>query len=64
MGMGDVVNLRKVRKAAERRLHAQQSAANRIKYGRSKSERSLAAAREAKAHRDLDRHRIQTGDQQ
>jgi hypothetical protein len=61
--MGDLVNLRKARKAAQGRLHEQQAASNRLKHGRNKSERSLAAARNAKAHRDLDRHRIETGDE-
>jgi hypothetical protein len=61
--MGKVVNLRKVRKAADRQ-HAQQVAtANRIKHGRSKSERELEAARAAKARRDLDRHHVETGDE-
>jgi hypothetical protein len=61
--MGDVINLRKARKAADRRAHERQAQTNRLKHGRSKSERSLAQARNAKAIRDLDRHRIQTGDE-
>lgn len=61
--MGHVVNLRKARKSAERDLDRQRAAANRVKHGRSKAERQLAAAREAKARHNLDQHRIETGDE-
>jgi hypothetical protein len=61
--MGDIVNLRRARKAADRRVHEQQAATNRLQHGRSKSERRLAEARGAKAIRDLDRHLIKTGDE-
>jgi len=61
--MGKVINLRKARKAADRRGQERQAASNRLKHGRSKSERRLAEARDVKAMRDLDRHRIETGDE-
>jgi len=61
--MGDVINLRKTRKTAERSLHQQSAAANRLKHGRSKAERNLEAARKAKARHDLDHHRVDTGDE-
>jgi len=61
--MGDVINLRKARKSAERLLHQQQAAANRVKHGRSKAERSLEAARQAKRRHDLEQHRVDTGDE-
>jgi hypothetical protein len=61
-GMGDLINLRKARKLAERDRARELAAANRLKHGRSRSERELAASRQAKAHRDLDRHRVETGD--
>ncbi|HEY6995691.1 MAG TPA: DUF4169 family protein [Xanthobacteraceae bacterium] len=61
--MGDIVNLRRARKRAERRLAEREAAANRLLHGRSKAERELAAKRDAKARRDLDRHRIETGDE-
>jgi Domain of unknown function (DUF4169) len=60
--MGDVVNLRKARKSAERELDRQRAAANRLKHGRSKAERELTASREAKSRRSLDQHRIETGE--
>ncbi len=61
--MGNVINLRKVGKAAARGAHERQAAVNRLQHGRTKSERRLAEARDAKAQRDLDRHRIETGDE-
>ena len=41
----------------------QQAAANRLLHGRSKAERTREAERNDKASRDLDRHRIETGDE-
>ena len=61
--MGDVVNLRRARKKAERELGERKAAANRLLHGRSKSERELEANRDAKARRDLDRHRGETRDE-
>ena len=61
--MSDVVNLRKARKKIERQLDERQAAANRLLHGRSKTERKVAAAREAKARRDIDQHQVETGDQ-
>lgn len=60
--MGDVVNLRKARKNIERQLDERQAAANRAKHGRTKAERKIEAAREAKARRDVDQHQVKTGD--
>jgi hypothetical protein len=61
--MGDIVNLRRARKKAERALGERKAAANRLLHGRSKAERELEADRDAKARRDLDRHRVETGDE-
>src|SRR5262249_15311365 len=47
--MGQIVNFRRARKQAERQLAERAASANR---------------RDAKARRDLDRHRIETGDEQ
>jgi hypothetical protein len=52
--MGDVVNLRRARKQAERQAAKQKAAANRELHGRSKARRKLDRAREAKSSRDLD----------
>jgi hypothetical protein len=61
--MGDVVNLRRARKKAGRRAAEESAAANRLSHGRSKAERKLDTARKEKARRDLERHRIETGDE-
>jgi hypothetical protein len=61
--MGDVVNFRKAHKVAVRSLQRGLAAANRLKHGRSKAERNLDAARDAKSRRDLDLHRVDTGDE-
>jgi hypothetical protein len=61
--MGEIVNLRRARKESERRRAEREAAANRLMHGRSKAERELARKRDAKAGRDLDRHRIETGDE-
>jgi hypothetical protein len=61
--MGDIVNLRRARKKAERLLAEQKASANRLLHGRSKAEREIDAERESKARRDLEHHRIETGDE-
>jgi hypothetical protein len=61
--MGDIVNLRRARKQAERQLAERTASANRLRHGRSQAERELETKRDVKARRDLDRHRIETGDE-
>jgi hypothetical protein len=61
--MGDVIKLRAARKAAKRLRDEKRAAANRMLQGRSKAERNLDAARNAKARQDLDQHRVETGDE-
>ena len=60
--MGDLINLRTVRKRGQRKRDEAQAASNRLTHGQPKQQRDLAAAREAKANRDLDGHRIDKGD--
>ena len=60
--MADVINLRKVRKRAEREQQAKQAEANRVLHGRSKAERQLDKAREEKAARHLAAHRLDGGE--
>jgi hypothetical protein len=62
-GMGEIVNFRRARKKAERQLAERTASANRLRHGRSKAERELETKRAEKARRDLDRHRIETGDE-
>jgi len=61
--MGDLISFRKARKTAKRRADDQRAGANRLLHGRSKAERKLHAARNVKVNRDLEKHRIETGDE-
>jgi len=60
--MADVVNLRAARKQAKRQKDERLAQANRLAFGRPKSARELDAARQAKAERDLEGHRMERGD--
>ena len=60
--MGDVINLRKARKRADREQHAKQAEENRILHGRSKAERQLEQARRAQDSRKLEAHRLNEED--
>jgi hypothetical protein len=60
--MGDVVNLKRVKKRNEREQSAKQADANRARYGRTKSERALDENRKDRASQVLDQHRIDDGD--
>ena len=61
--MGDLVNLRTARKRAKRLEADQRSASNRVAHGHSKAERALTCSQSNKARKDLDQHRIDTGDE-
>ena len=56
--MGDVVNLKRFRKRAEKEQSAKQADANRKRFGRTKSERVLEEGRSKRANDVLDQHRI------
>jgi len=60
--MAELVNLRTARKRAKQRQDDQRAEANRLVHGQPKRLRKLDAARQTKAVRDLDRHRIEEGD--
>ena len=60
--MGDVVNLKRFKKRAERNQSARQADANRAKFGRSKSERVLEQQRTDRARDLLDQHRRDDGE--
>ncbi|HLH94010.1 MAG TPA: DUF4169 family protein [Xanthobacteraceae bacterium] len=61
--MGDVIKLREARRKAKRLREEKHAAANRLLHGRSKADRRLESARNAKAHRDLEQHRVDSGDE-
>jgi Domain of unknown function (DUF4169) len=61
--MGQIVNLRVARKRAKRRQSEQEAAANRLALGRSKAVRNMERAKSEKAEKDLERHRINRGNE-
>jgi hypothetical protein len=60
--MGDLVNLKQFKKRAARNRSEQEAAANRARFGRSKSERVLDERRESHANDVLDQHLIEGED--
>jgi Domain of unknown function (DUF4169) len=60
--MGEIVNLRRRRKAAKRQEEAVRAAENRVIHGRPKAKRALEEARAEKTRRELDAHRLETED--
>jgi hypothetical protein len=61
--MAEIVNLRTARKRAKRSQQDVTAAANRLAGGLPANERKRDAARRDKARRNLDQHRIETGDE-
>jgi Domain of unknown function (DUF4169) len=57
--MGDVVNLRTVRKQKSRDDHAKKAGANRMKFGRTKAEKQLVKLETTRAETVLDGHKIE-----
>lgn len=58
--MADVVNLRQFRKRAERAEKEKVAEQNRLSHGRTKAEKSLTKALNAKAEKQLDQGRLET----
>ena len=56
--MGDVINLNKRRKRAERKQAAAIADVNRARFGRTKAERDFSEQRTTRELRLLDQHRI------
>jgi uncharacterized protein DUF4169 len=56
--MGELVNLKRFRKRAERDQSAKQADVNRARFGRTKSERVADERRTERADDLLDQHRI------
>jgi hypothetical protein len=57
----DITNLNKFRKARTRDGKQKQAEENRIRFGRTRAEKTLAGTREKQADKKLDGHRL-TGD--
>jgi len=60
--MAELINLRTARKRAKRIEDERRSNANRLAHGQPKHVRKLEAEKRTKASRNLDAHRIDTGD--
>jgi hypothetical protein len=56
--MGDLVNLKRFKKRLARDRSTKQAEANRARFGRTKSERTLEEQRASRANEVLDQHRI------
>jgi Domain of unknown function (DUF4169) len=57
-GMGDLVNLKQFKKRNRREQEAKQADANRVRFGRTKSERARDDLQASRANDHLDQHRI------
>jgi Domain of unknown function (DUF4169) len=60
----EIINLRKVRKAKQRREAATRAEENRAKFGRTKAEREATGAEKEREARRLDSIRRQGGDEE
>jgi hypothetical protein len=58
--MGDVINLRRARKARDREAAERAATESRARHGRTKSERALEEAQVARFDRHLDQSRRET----
>jgi len=58
----EIVNLNKVRKARDRAMGEKDAQENRLKYGQTKSDRSLFEAKHRKSQSELDGARRQSDD--
>ncbi len=60
--MGNVINLKRFRKRAARESLTKQAEANRARFGRTKTERTLEEKRATRANELLDQHRTEHGE--
>ncbi len=60
----EIINLRKARKAKQRRDAAMRAEENRAKFGRTKAEREATGAEKEREARSLDSIRRQGGDEE
>ena len=60
--MGEIVNLRTVRKRARRQQETNAAVVQRLQHDMPKAERSLRRAQEHQGRRKLDQHRIESGE--
>ncbi len=56
--MGDVVNLRRARKAKARDVAGKEAETNRLKFGQTKADRNKRAQEEARTEKSLAQHEL------
>lgn len=61
--MGEIINLRRRRKADARKREASLAAENRVRFGRTLAAKRSEKAVELKRERDLDGRRIESGEE-
>lgn len=61
--MAELINLRTMRRRAERLKKEHEADATRLAYGQPKAARDLRKAEERKARRDLEAHRLEREDE-
>ena len=61
--MGEIINLRRRRKAEAREREASLAAENRVRFGRTLAAKRSEKAVELKRERDLDGRRIESGEE-
>ena len=59
--MGELINLKRFKKRSARNQSAREAEANRVRFGRTKSERAVDEQRAERANELLDQHRIDDG---
>ena len=59
--MGELINLKRFKKRSARKQSARVAEANRVRFGRTKSERAVDEQRAERANELLDQHRIDDG---
>jgi hypothetical protein len=62
VAMGDLVNLKRFKKRKVREQSDQQAETNRVRFGRTKSERLADAKRSQNASDTLDQHKLESED--
>lgn len=62
--MAQLINFNRARKKARKAQQEADAALNRQAHGRSKAERAIEQAHRKKIERDLEKHRIETGEKQ
>jgi len=60
---GEIVNLRKFRKARQRDEKEKQAEQNRLSFGRTKAEKAVTTALNEKAKRSLDQRRLEKSEE-